>query len=233
MVSVVGPERVVCLGAAVQVRRGERSSIRAKCQRMEICMRSVCFTRAQSLFLLVLRSVLLSPSLSLPVSLCFLLVPLSLVLLAGCQPSSSNTFQLCSSAMAHAREPEDIQPFSFQSLNPHSMLPTICFLSFTILWQLDNPLKKYKTKSLWMIHSVSATATVLFSSLCNITLSSTIFYLSVFLSVSSLNFHRSITINIQYWHLSTCNVSVGSSKCLETTMKIWDSKSNANLKIHR
>lgn len=169
MVSAFGPERVVCPRAAVQVRRGERSGISAKCQRMEIWMRSVCFTRAQSLSLLVLLSVPLSASLSLPLSLCFLLVPLSLILLAGCQPSSSNTFQLCSSAMAHAREPEDIQPLSLQSLIPRSMLPTICFLSFKVLWQLDNPLKKYKTKSLWMIHSVTLlpySTTVLSFNLC-------------------------------------------------------------------
>lgn len=150
--------------------------------------------------------------------------------------------------MTHAREPEDIQPFSFQSLIPHSMLPTICFLSFTVLWQLDNPLKKYKTKSLWMIHLVSA-----------------IFrYCTFFQSVFGLLFAPKPAISFMaishshplfiFWHLlliclSLCvfsqfpqmyhykhtiltHVLVGS-KCLETTMKIWNSKSNVNLKIHR
>lgn len=104
-------------------------------------------------------------TLSLSLALLSACASLSLVVLAGCQPSSSNKLQLCSSAMAHAREPEDMQSLSFQTLVPHSMHPTICFLSYMVLWQLDNPLRKYKAKSLWMIHLVTLlpySATVVF-----------------------------------------------------------------------
>lgn len=190
MVSAVGPECVVHLRAAIQVRWVDPVSVQnARGWRSE-CSRSAPSELNSSVCLCFF------PFCSLPLALLSACASLSLVVLAGCQPSSSNKLQLRSSAMAHAREPEDMQSLSFQSLVPHSMSPTICFRSFMVLWQLDNPLRKNKAKSLWTIHLVTllpySATVVFFSTQCRF----------LFFSASHI-IHRNITFSPTFYLLKS------------------------------